>query len=196
MARLPGASSAAGGEASDSAALAARINAGDPDAEAELIERYRTGLAILVRRLVKDPALADDLVQEVFRIAVESLRSARLHDTDKLAAYLRGIARNLAHSEFRRQTRRAETTPDTEIADPSPPADEALLREERGRMVREAMKSLSPRDCEVLQAFYLQDTAKETLCRRMGLTPAQFDLIKFRALQRLRARLGVADAHG
>jgi DNA-directed RNA polymerase specialized sigma24 family protein len=55
--------------------------------------------------------------------------------------------------------------------------------------VRDALSRLAARDRAVLTAFYLSDLSKETICQRLGLTPAQFDLIKWRALKRLLAAL-------
>lgn len=173
----------------ESAELARRIRAGDCAATTELIARYRAGLTILLRRLVKDSAFADDLVQEVFRIALEALQRDRINDSQKLAAYIWGIARNLAHTERRRRQRHPETTADELLIDSTMRPDEQLLHDERARLVRQAVAALAPRDRAVLREFYLNDTPKEMLCRRLLLTPAQFDVIKWRALKRLRPLL-------
>lgn len=175
-------------DAAAAAELVAGVRAGDPDAEAELVARYRPGLMMMLRRLVKDPTLADDYCQEVFRVAFEALRHGRIDNSGKLAAYLWSVARNLANSDLRRHYRGQTTTALTEaIVDDGARPEQQVLREERTRLLREALTLLAPRDRSVLTAFYLEDTPKELICRRMGVSPAQFDVIKWRALKRLQA---------
>lgn len=143
---------------------------------------------MMLRRLVKDPSLADDYCQEVFRVAFEALRHNRISNGGKLASYLWSVARNLANSELRRHYRGQPTTGLSEaIVDDRPRPEQQVLRDERARMLREALALLTPRDRTVLTAFYLEDTPKELVCRRMGLASAQFDVIKWRALKRLQA---------
>lgn len=181
--RIPGDDDAAA-----AADLAARVRARDADAESELVARYRPGLVMMLRRLVKDPSLADDYCQEVFRVAFEALRHDRIDNGGKLAAYLWSVARNLANSHLRRQYRGHTTTALSDaIVDAGARPEQRLLREERTRMLHEALTLLTPRDRAVLAAFYLDDTPKELICRRMGLSPSQFDVIKWRALKRLQA---------
>lgn len=169
------------------ASLADRIAAGDATAEDELVARYRPGVALLLRKLVKDPALADDLCQEVLRIALQALRQGRLSSGEKIAAYLWGIARNLAQTERRRQVRHPHVAWNDEREDAAGRPDHQLLQEERARLVRQALNALSSRDRAVLGAYYLHDTPKPAICSRLGLTPAQFDVIKWRALKRMLA---------
>lgn len=167
--------------------LAARVRAGDPDAETELVARYRPGLMMILRRLVKDPSLADDYCQEVFRVAFEALRHDRIHNAGKLAAYLWSVARNLANSDLRRHYRGQTTALTEAIVDHGARPEQQVLLDERARMLREALLLLTPRDRAVLTAFYLEEGSKEQICRRIRVSPSQFDVIKWRALRRLQA---------
>jgi RNA polymerase sigma-70 factor (ECF subfamily) len=176
-------------DAMEAEALARRIRDGDPSAECALAERYRRPLTMLLRKHVKDAALAEDLCQEVFRIALGALREGRLQEGAKLGAYLAGIGRNLASTERRLRQRDQHVLVSDALADRAPRADHQLLADERARLVRDALSRLAARDRAVLTAFYLSDLSKETICQRLGLTPAQFDLIKWRALKRLLAAL-------
>lgn len=178
-----------GDEAAEAEALARRIREGDPIAECALAERYRASLTMLLRKHMKDAALAEDLCQEVFLIALSALREGRLQEGAKLGAYLAGIARNLASTEHRLRHRDQYVLVSDELTAREPRADHQLLVDERARLVREALSRLAARDRAVLTAFYLNDLSKETVCQRLGLTPAQFDLIKWRALKRLLAAL-------
>lgn len=169
-------------DSAESAALVSRIRSGDAAAEAELVSRYQRGLQILLRKRLKDATLADDLSQEVLQVALQALRQGRLQAGEKLAAYLCGIARNLAGTARRRQ--RPETPLPVMLIDPGPRPDQQLLMDERSRLIHRVLSGLSARDRKVLAAFYLHDLPKDTVCRRLGLSPAQFDVIKWRALRR------------
>jgi RNA polymerase sigma-70 factor (ECF subfamily) len=179
-----------GDEAAQADALARRIRGGDAAAEAAFVERYHAPLEMLLRKRVKDPTLAEDLCQDVFRIALGALRNGRLQDGSKLASYLAGIARNLASTERRLRQRDRQSAVTETLADQVPRADHRMLAAERARLVREAVRRLAARDRAVLTAFYLSDMPKDAICERLHLTPAQFDVIKWRALKRLLAALG------
>jgi len=150
-----------------------------------MVRRYRAGLTVLLRRQLHDPSRAEDLCQEVFGIALPALRAGRLQDGGKLAAYLRGIARNLASRERRGRVRDPRAESLDAIPDPGPRPDQQLIDAERATLVRRALGTLSARDRAVLTAYYLSDAPKEDVCRRLGIAAAQFDLIKWRALKRL-----------
>lgn len=164
--------------------LSGRIAAGDSEAESQLVLAYRSGLLVMFRHRLRRGANAEDLCQETLRIALEGLRAGRLRQPEKLAAYLWGIADKLARKA---QSRRRDELPDAleELIEPGVDPERRVLAREQARLVREAIGRLSPRDRVVLSEFYLEQRDKAEVCRRLRLTPAQFDLIKFRALQRL-----------
>jgi RNA polymerase sigma-70 factor (ECF subfamily) len=168
-------------------ALARRIREGDAEAEADLAARYRAPLTMILRRQVRDAALAEDLCQDVFRIALPALREGRLQEDEKLVGYLWGIARHVARQAHRAR-RRQETATDTGgVTADAPRPDDLLLSAERARLLRRALGRLRPRDRLVLTAFYLTEVPRDEICRRVGISAAQFSLIKCRALKRLLA---------
>ena len=72
--------------------LVALAQAGDQLAFAELVKRQQSQVRNLLRRLCNDPALADDLAQQVFLKAWQRL--AQLQQTSALTSWLRTIATN------------------------------------------------------------------------------------------------------
>jgi RNA polymerase sigma-70 factor, ECF subfamily len=69
-------------------ALVAQVLAGDKSAFAPLIDRHRPGAIGLARRLLGDPADAEDVVQEALLQAFLGLRDLRL--PDRFGAWLLG----------------------------------------------------------------------------------------------------------
>ena len=182
-----------GDEQRAAAELAARIARGDAAAETELWNRYSRGLLFLLRRRTGDPALADDLRQETFRIALEKLRAGDLDDPGRLSAYLRGIAVNLVTGDWRKTARR-KTTADSDLVERTP-ADssspqEQLARRQVGDAVAKLLGELGvSRDREILRRYYLDEADKAQICGELDISPTHFNRVLFRAKQRFRTLL-------
>src|SRR6266487_3849176 len=85
-------------------ALLAASEAGDEDAFAELVGRYRNQITSYIYRMTNDYEEAVDLAQETF---VRLYRAAgRYQTTHAFSTYLYRIATNLAISELRKRKRR------------------------------------------------------------------------------------------
>ena len=85
------------------AALMLRVKQGDASAFAELVNKYKQPVMNLAQRMLRDPAEAEDLSQNVF---VQVYKSAhRYHVSSKFSTWLFTIARNLCLNEIRRRTR-------------------------------------------------------------------------------------------
>lgn len=187
-------------EARISADLAQRIGAGDRAAEAQLVERYERGVLYLLKRRTRNTDLALDLRQETFRIAIEKLRAKEIAELERVGAFLRGIAVNLAIADARKTVRRA-TKPDTDavelVADPDGGPADAVASEQTCATVRALLDELSvPRDRDILIRFYIEDEDKDSICAAFGVDSAHFNRVLFRAKQRFRELLERAEKRG
>jgi RNA polymerase sigma-70 factor, ECF subfamily len=90
---------------SDERALIGRLQRRDPQALAELYDRYGRVAYSLVLRVVRDKAIAEDLVQETFLRVWNRVRSI---DPEKgaIGPWLLAIARNSAIDYLRSSARR------------------------------------------------------------------------------------------
>jgi RNA polymerase sigma-70 factor (ECF subfamily) len=177
--------------------LVNRIAAGDNQAEAEMVERYSRGLRFLLRRKTRKPELAQDLLQETWAIALVKIRGGGLDDPGRLAGYLCGIANNLAQSE-RRRVNRQRTSINTEIVNLIPDESSSpfrnVSRAEVCKHVHGVLEELNKeRDREILKRFYVQDEDKESICSYLDVDSTHFNRVLFRARQRLKSALEVAD---
>jgi RNA polymerase sigma-70 factor (ECF subfamily) len=187
-------------EAQLSIELVRRIHAGDRRAEAQLVQRYQRGLLYLMRRRTRDPELAADLTQETFRIAIEKLRKSPLEQPERIAAYLRGTAVNLASAERRKNVRRA-TTADSDavetLIDPAAGPFEHVSSEQVQRAVRALLKELPvQRDREILTRTYLDEQDKSSICAALGVDSEHYNRVLFRAKQRFGEHLHRAAHRG
>jgi RNA polymerase sigma-70 factor, ECF subfamily len=187
---VPGGSDA--DQASAAADLVRRIRAGDRRAEGELVERFSRGLSLMLRRLTADPALAEDVHQETFRLVVEKARGGEIHHPERFAGFLRSTARNLLIADRRKEARYTGLGEGDEAFDRLRPAEpepqlQAVMREEEAKLVRTLLAELRfDRDRELLLRFYLSDDGKEAICADLGVDPQRFNRVLFRARQRLR----------
>lgn len=174
------------------AELVHRIRAGDRRAEEELVERFSRGLRLMLRQLTSDPALAEDIYQETFRLVVEKARGGDIHEPERFAGFLRSLARNLLIADRRKAARYVELGAGEEAVDRlRPPEPEAqlrrVLREEEAQHVRVLLAELRfDRDRELLLRYYLCDDTKQAICGDLGVDPQRFNRVLFRARQRLR----------
>src|SRR5436190_17511836 len=127
--------------------------AGDEDAFAELVARYRNQITSYIYRIVNDYDTAVDLAQETF---LRVFRAAgRYQTTHAFSTYIYRIATNLAISELRKRKRRrlvsltglvtsteGEELRDFDAPDEKPLQDISLVDSERKQVVKRAISTL------------------------------------------------------
>ena len=130
--------------------------AGDEDAFAELVGRYRNQITSYIYRMVNDYDTAVDLAQETF---IRVYRAAgRYQTTHAFSTYIYRIATNVAISELRKRKRRRLvsltgllTSPDGEElmdfqpVDEKPLQDIALIDAEKRAVIKRAISTLPDR---------------------------------------------------
>lgn len=179
------------GEEEMAAGLVQRIGRGDARAEEELVERYSRGLLYMLRRRTGDPALADDLHQETFRIVLERLRRQSIEDPARLSGFILQTARNLFLGDYRKKSRRGEGHDPEEAPEPADTAPgqltDVLRREEAARVRRILAEMGTDRDRQILFRFYIAEDDKEAICADLGLSSLHFNRVLFRARERFRS---------
>jgi RNA polymerase sigma-70 factor (ECF subfamily) len=177
------------------------VRNGDRAAFAELYDRR----ARLIRAVCYDetrslPAAAD-LTQEVFLRAYKSL--SRLHEPDRFAAWLVGIARQVCR-EWRRKRRReqramsgfAAQQPPVETAALSPEQRLVELRDQIASFMEHGRQSgpwLNDRERLALHAFYLQGQNVEEARSVLGLSRSGFYRLLSSACESLRRSVQVRE---
>ncbi|MCG8435682.1 MAG: sigma-70 family RNA polymerase sigma factor [Gammaproteobacteria bacterium] len=188
---------ASGSEPEVAADLVRRVKAGDADAETELYCRYRHGLMLVLRRKTRNPELAEDITQETFRIILERLRGEGLEQPEKLAAFIRRVAVNLALKAFRREVvQKTDANSDglDAIASEQEEIEDGAIHAEEAGIVHQALDELkTSRDKEILLRFYIDEEDKASICEAFNLSDAHFYRVLFRARQRFKALLEAQD---
>jgi RNA polymerase sigma-70 factor, ECF subfamily len=152
--------------------------------------------------LLGDAAAAEDVTALAFeRVYRSRSRLNRKRGTPR--AWLFAIARNAALDELRRRRRHPEQMLSSDALDPehesdAPDGDPAggLELLERRAVVRDALRSLSLSDLEIVLLKFHGQLSNDELARALGVSPSNAGTRLHRALTRLRARCVELDREG
>ncbi|MEO8503549.1 MAG: sigma-70 family RNA polymerase sigma factor [Acidobacteriota bacterium] len=159
------------------AELVAQALGGSEAAYAEIVRRFERPLYSLILRLVRDPALAEDLAQDVF---VKAIRALASYDPErKFSSWLFKIAHNTTIDHLRRRsldTQPLETGTDESIDPLQVIADESIADPEAEMHRRElavaldrAVAGLRPEYREVMLLRFREGLAYEEIAAITGL---------------------------
>lgn len=156
-----------------------------PAAAPEEFLAHAERLRALARRLVKDDARADDLLQETW---LEAQRRPRA-SIGNLGSWLAGVVRNLAREERRGEGRRARRETAVARGEGLPSTADVVLRIEGFRDVAREVQTLAEPYRTTIVRLYFDGLTAEELAAREGVASATIRSRHLRALQELRKRL-------
>jgi len=160
--------------------------AGDEGAWRSVIDRHGSLVMLAARRVRLSPAQCEDVFQNTFASAYESIASLR--DPDRLASWLYSIAHRFALAVIRRQ--RPEVPVNLGHA--------ALTRLEDARILRAAMVHLEARCRDLVTALYLEDPGPsyEEISRRFDMPMGSIGPTRARCLRKLRKLMNEVSGGG
>ena len=166
---------------------------GEEAAFDEIMEQLFRSLVFFIDRYVQDVHEAEDLAIEAMTDLV--LHPGRYNFKVSLKTYLFMIGRNKALDHLRRQKRRRTTPaaePKVQEAE-SQALEEAVLRQERKRIVNHAIKRLPEEMALAVHLIYFEDLSYEEAAKLMKKSRKQVDNLLYRAKKELRILIGKED---
>ena len=173
-------------------ALAERLQRRDPQALAELYDRYGRLVYILIFRIVRDTGLAEDLVQETFLRVWNRVQGFDAHK-GALGPWLLAVARNRAIDYLRSTSgrmRQALELEETEHPSLFKDLEKEILNSDRVRRVRDAFQRLSANQREVIELAYFEGLSQSEMAEMLGQPLGTVKTWVRTALQILRDELG------
>lgn len=182
-------------DAQESAAIVQRILDGDRNAEAQMVKTYQEGLYTVLRRKAYkgNEDILDDVIQDTWQVVLEKVRDDQLNDPQKLPQFIvkTGINQLLMHLRKSKSSRlildgNIEEFDDEKDANPL----QKLEKLRTGQLLRKLINKLKkPRDREILDAHYLQEHDKESICENHQLDEKHLHRVLHRARARLKEQL-------
>jgi len=175
-----------GMEVSD-AAVVQRVLAGDGDAYALLVGRYRDRYARFAMHMLGNRDDAEEALQDAFVRGYRSL--ARCEEPEKFGSWLMQILINRCRTAGGRRARRERTFVHDEVAltgaASSHPADQRAWREE----IQRALEQLDPLQREAFLLKHVEDLSYEEMAELTGVGVSALKMRVKRACDRLRELL-------
>jgi RNA polymerase sigma-70 factor (ECF subfamily) len=169
--------------------LLQRFAAGDLDAFESLFRQYQRDVYRWIVRIVRDPAVAEELTVEAF------WRAHRAHSGFRpdanCAAWLRRIATNLALDHLRKRRPYVEL-PEELAAEQRP---DCAVQQQTRMALRKAFLELPPKLRVVAQLALIEDETYSEIADALGISAGAVKTRMFRAIRLLRKKLQKLGAH-
>lgn len=166
------------------AALIQAACAGDHAAMSALYEKHAGRVYSVVRRLVGDDDLADDVSQDAWLRAFEKLHLFR--GDSAFGTWMHRLAVNAALNRLRRSSRRTEIEGAVELRQAAARTDDVVLNQ---RVLSKAMDQLPAGYRQVLVLHDVEGLKHEEIARRLGIATGTSKSQLHKARARMRTLL-------
>jgi RNA polymerase sigma-70 factor (ECF subfamily) len=161
----------------------------DRKATADFVNRHADHVCNYVRRrLVPHTEFVDDLVQEVFLAAWESL--GKFRGESSLRSWLLGIARHKVEDHYRKRLRELEVPEEEEGSAPEPidphNIEEAIDQQHAAKKTNEILASLPEAYSVVLRWRYWEKRGLSDIARETGKTEKAIERLLARAREQFK----------
>ena len=170
---------------------------GDDISFSLLVDRHRTQLVNHLSRLVQNPAVAEELAQDVFLRVHRSRRD--WCPSAKFTTWLFRISTNVAYNHFRDQrhhnrnlsldSKTSVTGRKRDFAQLQPSAEQSLVQDVHVRQIRQAIASLPWKQRNAVLMHKYEEMDYVQISEALSCTPSAVKALMFRAYERLREQL-------
>ena len=166
--------------------LIRQIADGNKLAMRALFARHQVRVYRFALRIVRDTALADDVVSEVFIDAWQ--HAGRYEGRSTVSTWLLGIARHKALTAATTKSRSFESLDGAaaiNVADPTADQGAAMLEYERSVILHRCLEALSPEHREIIDLVYYQEMSIKQIADLLAIPENTVKTRMFYARKRL-----------
>jgi RNA polymerase sigma-70 factor (ECF subfamily) len=164
----------------------------------ELFSRYKRRIFYIAQRIMRNHEDAEDVLQEAFQLAYVHLQDFK--GDARFSTWLSRIAINVALMKLRKKWRKVEVSIDEQsesqttsfldaVTDLAPNPEQDCLRQERSRIVREALAELRPSAQRVLEMYEMEGRSMKEIAASLGISVAAVKARIFHARPKMRHEL-------
>ena len=152
--------------------LVEQLQQGNEAAFTALYDLFSKPLYRNMLRLVKDEAIADELLQDLFMKIWESRETISVEGSFK--SFLYKVAQNLVYGHFRKiaKNNRLVERMISNAVEFDPTAEDIMIRKESHTLLRLAIESLSPQRKQVYTLCKLEGKSYEEAGHELGVSPS------------------------
>ncbi len=173
--------------------LMRRIANGDQFAMRTLFGRHRVAIYRWLFRLVRDEALAEELLSDVFLDVWR--KASSFAGRSSVSTWLLAIARHKALSARRRRTHvELDGELASSFADPADDPELVLQKKDREQLLRHGLARLSPQHSEVIDLAYYHGKSIKEIAEIVGINEATVKSRAFYARRKLAQVVASASA--
>lgn len=140
--------------------LVLRCQMGDRSAFVELIQRYEAPLRYFVARLLEDPEMAEDILQDTWLAVIRKIHTLRQFDT--FSAWLYRVARNNVYKELRKKKILRVLPENAPLPNDN---EEPVFSPEDAAKVHKCLERLRPEHKEVLMLRFLEEMSYQQIAQ-------------------------------
>jgi RNA polymerase sigma-70 factor (ECF subfamily) len=165
-------------------ALIRQIASGHKLAMRALFARHQVKVYRFALRIVREAALAEDVVSETFIDAWQ--HADRFEGRSSVSTWLLGIARHKALTAAqRRPTESIDDQAALNVVDTANDPEAELGDRDRGTVIRRCLKALSPEHAEIIDLVYYQEKSIKEIVEILGIPDNTVKTRMFYARKRL-----------
>lgn len=168
-----------------------RLRAGDSPTEEHFVGYFRQLLRIKLRARYLSADVVEDLQQETFARVFRKLRTEEgIRQPESIGAFVNSVCNFVLQEHYRSLGR--ERSGEEEDLDPPDKVlnlEKLAIAEQVNQRVREAVKSLSPRERELISKVFFQEKEKDEVCAELGVSRDYLRVLMHRAIEHLRELL-------
>jgi RNA polymerase sigma-70 factor, ECF subfamily len=162
-----------------------RLRSGDFSTQQHFFAYFGELIRLKASKRLHSIAAIEDVRQETFTRVLRLLAERRIHQPERLGAFVNSVCNNVLHERDRLESR--EFSMADEFADVIPDramcAPDAIALRQMQQRVRQILDELSRKDRCVLEALFLEERDKDEVCRDFGVTRQYLRVLIHRAKQ-------------
>lgn len=166
-----------------------QLTEGNASVERHFTSYFEELLRIKLRRRGWAIQDVEDIRQETFLRVLQALRQkGSLEHPERLGAFVNSVCNNIILEFWRSRARNDAADPaDNEPVDCTIDVEGSLVVQERKELVQAVLAELSQSDRELLRMVFLEEAAREDICRTMNVDRGYLRVLLHRALTRFKS---------
>jgi RNA polymerase sigma-70 factor (ECF subfamily) len=170
----------------------AKLRDEEPVTQRHFVEYFSELIHLKLRSRLASREAIEDVRQETFaRVFLILRKEDGIRQANHLGSFVNSVCNHVLQEQYRSQKKTASSLPEEAYGaayiDHTPSPLSQLESQDRARLVRESLVSLSRRDRDLLQSVLVEERDKDELCVELGVSREYLRVLVHRAKQSFRA---------